>query len=49
MSTAPAVTTLARPRFELTTRSPRELFVPLLTPALFALVIAPTLKSALPH
>src|SRR5438034_8281726 len=41
------IATLARRRFELTTRSPRELFVPLLTPALFALVIAPALKSAL--
>ena len=47
MSTTAAVTTLARRRFELTTRTPRELFVPLLTPALFALVIAPALKSAL--
>jgi ABC-2 type transport system permease protein len=39
--------TLARRRFQLTTRTPRELFVPLLTPALFALVIAPALMTAL--
>src|SRR5256884_5386410 len=39
--------TLARRRFQLTARTPRELFVPLLTPILFALVIAPALKSAL--
>jgi ABC-2 type transport system permease protein len=39
--------TLARRRFQLTTRTPRELFVPLLTPILFALVIAPALKAAL--
>jgi ABC-2 type transport system permease protein len=41
------VATLARRRFQLTIRTPRELFVPLLTPVLFALVIAPALKSAL--
>src|SRR5881396_1452116 len=41
------IATLARRRFQLTTRTPRELFVPLLTPILFALVIAPALKSAL--
>src|SRR5436309_8571117 len=39
--------TLARRRFQLTTRTPRELFVPLLTPILFALVIAPALRTAL--
>src|SRR5262245_38063599 len=39
--------TLARRRFRLTARTPRELLVPLLTPILFALVIAPALKSAL--
>ena len=39
--------TLARRRFQLTARTPRELVVPLLTPVLFALVIAPALKSAL--
>jgi ABC-2 type transport system permease protein len=41
------VATLSRRRFQLTIRTPRELFVPLLTPVLFALVIAPALKSAL--
>jgi hypothetical protein len=41
------VATLARRRFQLTTRSPRELVVPLLTPIMFALVIAPALKQAL--
>ena len=40
--------TLARRRMQLTARTPRELFVPLLTPIMFALVIAPALKSALP-
>ena len=39
--------TLARRRFELTVGRPRELFVPLVTPILFALVIAPALKTAL--
>jgi ABC-2 type transport system permease protein len=39
--------TLARRRFQLTARTPRELAVPLLTPILFALVIAPALKQAL--
>jgi ABC-2 type transport system permease protein len=39
--------TLARRRFQLTARTPRELVVPLLTPILFALVIAPALKTAL--
>jgi ABC-2 type transport system permease protein len=39
--------TLAARRFRLTTRTPRELLVPLLTPILFALVIAPALKKAL--
>ena len=39
--------TLVRRRFQLSTRTPRELVVPLLTPILFALVIAPALKSAL--
>src|SRR5436309_2692818 len=41
------VLTLARRRFELSVRTPRELVVPLLTPILFALVIAPALKEAL--
>src|SRR5213594_4497459 len=39
--------TLAARRFQLTVRTPRELVVPLLTPILFALVIAPALKQAL--
>jgi ABC-2 type transport system permease protein len=39
--------TLARRRFQLTARTPRELAVPLITPILFALVIAPALKDAL--
>lgn len=46
-SLASPLGTLARRRFQLTTRTPRELFVPLLTPALFALVIAPALMTAL--
>src|SRR6266851_3321397 len=44
---AGALATLARRRFTLTARTPRELLVPLLTPVLFALVIAPALKKAL--
>ena len=53
LSTAPRmrplgpVATLARRRFQLSARTPRELVVPLLTPILIALVIAPALKSAL--
>ena len=39
--------TLAGRRFQLTARTPRELAVPLLTPIMFALVIAPALKTAL--
>src|SRR5262245_16100567 len=39
--------TLARRRFQLTARTPRELVVPLLTPIMFALVIAPALRTAL--
>jgi ABC-2 type transport system permease protein len=42
-----ALATLARRRFQLTAATPRELVVPLLTPVLFALVIAPALKEAL--
>jgi ABC-2 type transport system permease protein len=41
------VATLAQRRFQLTVRTPRELVVPLLTPIMFALVIAPALKHAL--
>ena len=43
---APFATLVAR-RFTLSVRTPRELVVPLLTPVLFALVIAPALKQAL--
>jgi ABC-type multidrug transport system permease subunit len=43
---APLATLVAR-RFQLSVRTPRELAVPLLTPILFALVIAPALKEAL--
>ncbi len=39
--------TLTARRFQLTARTPRELVVPLLTPIMFAMVIAPALKSAL--
>src|SRR5438067_12368211 len=39
--------TLSRRRLQLTVRTPRELFVPLVTPLLFALVIAPALRTAL--
>jgi ABC-2 type transport system permease protein len=39
--------TLVRRRFQLTARTPREVFVPLLTPVMFALVIAPALRDAL--
>src|SRR5258707_2877191 len=42
-----ALATLASRRLALTARTPRELVVPLLTPVLFALVIAPALKKAL--
>jgi ABC-2 type transport system permease protein len=42
-----ALVTLASRRFRLTARTPRELVVPLLTPIMFALVIAPSLKTAL--
>ena len=40
-----ALGTLTRRRFALTARTPRELFVPLLTPILFAVVIAPALAK----
>jgi lipooligosaccharide transport system permease protein len=39
--------TLARRRLQLTVHTPRELVVPLLTPIMFALVIAPALMTAL--
>src|SRR5216117_2975834 len=44
---ASALATLAGRRFRLVARTPRELLVPLLTPIMFALVIAPALRSAL--
>jgi ABC-type polysaccharide/polyol phosphate export permease len=46
-SAAASLRALARRRFTLSARTPRELLVPLLTPVLFALVIAPALKTAL--
>jgi len=42
-----AVATLAHRRFSLTARTPREILVPLLTPVLFALVIAPALRDTI--
>jgi ABC-2 type transport system permease protein len=42
-----ALLALARRRAALTARNPRQIAVPLLTPILFALVIAPALKNAL--
>jgi ABC-2 type transport system permease protein len=45
VSRAAALLTLARRRFALSARTPREIFVPLLTPILFALVIAPALAT----
>jgi ABC-type polysaccharide/polyol phosphate export permease len=47
MTAISALATLSRRRFALTARTPRELVVPLLTPVLFAVVIAPALKQAL--
>src|SRR5438093_8864272 len=47
LAAASPLATLARRRFQLTVRTPRELLVPLITPILFALVIAPALKHAL--
>src|SRR5215510_14336300 len=46
-SFAQSLRTLAGRRFALTARTPRELLVPLITPMLFAMVIAPALKNAL--
>jgi lipooligosaccharide transport system permease protein len=45
MTNASAVLTPSRRRFTLSAHSPRELIVPLLTPVLFAAVIAPALGS----
>ena len=47
LAAASPLATLARRRLQLTARTPRELLVPLITPILFALVIAPALKTAL--
>jgi ABC-type multidrug transport system permease subunit len=44
-ATRNAFTTLTRRRLALSARTPRELLVPLMTPVLFALVIAPALAS----
>ena len=44
-NSASALGTLVRRRFALTARTPREIFVPLLTPILFAVVIAPALAK----
>ena len=41
-----AIGTLARRRFALSARTPREILVPLLTPILFAVVIAPALAKS---
>ena len=43
-----ALRTLVRRRFALNIRTPRELVVPLLTPVLFALIIAPALADQIP-
>jgi ABC-2 type transport system permease protein len=42
-----AFTTLTRRRFALSAHTPREILVPLLTPILFALVIAPALAKSI--
>jgi len=47
MSTTAALTTLAARRAALTARTPRQIAVPLLTPILFAVLIAPALNEAL--
>src|SRR5215470_2689129 len=47
MSSVAALSTLAGRRMALTAHTPRQILVPLLTPVLFALVIAPALQTAL--
>jgi ABC-2 type transport system permease protein len=47
MATIAALSTLARRRAALTASNPRQIAVPLITPILFATVIAPALKDAL--
>ena len=46
MSNLAALATLSRRRFALSARTPREIVVPLLTPILFAIVIAPALRDS---
>ncbi|HET9051360.1 MAG TPA: ABC transporter permease [Candidatus Dormibacteraeota bacterium] len=46
MSNITALATLSRRRFALSARTPREIIVPLMTPILFALVIAPALRDS---
>ena len=46
MSNVSALATLARRRFALSAHTPREIVVPLLTPVLFAVVIAPALRDS---
>ena len=47
MSTSAALVPLAQRRAALTARNPRQIAIPLLTPILFAVVIAPALTTAL--
>jgi ABC-type multidrug transport system permease subunit len=47
LAVAAPLATLARRRLALSVRTPRELIVPLVTPVLFAVVLAPALKEAL--
>ena len=47
MTSVSAVAALSQRRISLTARTPRQIVVPLMTPILFALVIAPALKQAL--
>jgi ABC-2 type transport system permease protein len=47
MTAISALSTLSGRRLALTARTPRQILVPLLTPVLFALVIAPALQTAL--
>ena len=42
-----AVATLARRRFAISARTPRELLIPLLAPLLFAMVVVPALADTL--
>src|SRR5258708_32157579 len=46
MSNMSALATLSKRRFALRARTPLEIIVPLLTPVLFALVIAPALRDS---